>query len=364
MTLQVNHHRCPLSNTVRRLREGRLTVGFIGGSITDGRPRHNWPEPVIAWLADAYPHARITVENAAIGATGSDLAVFRAKRDLIDRGCDLVFIDYAVNDNETPENRRLRTREGLLRKLLSDPRRDVVLVHTFCQDHYSPMTEGREPASVAQLERLADHYGTGSVWMGLYALEQVKRGFIRWDEWLPDGLHPTHRGSLVYGESVIAFLKEELARDGELQEDGRGPLPAPLTPEHWGESGVLSFRDVETEGPWTVRRWPYYEWIDQVLDTSAVGAKLRFRFEGRGVALGFDFGRRSAEFRYRIDGGDWVDVVRDRPSWVGPDGWFRLSVLTDELEPASHLLELEVVHGNREECSGTDFRLGLIGVIR
>ncbi|QHT59769.1 SGNH/GDSL hydrolase family protein [Paenibacillus lycopersici] len=373
MNPAVWHHRNPLVHTLKALSEGRLTVGFIGGSITDARPRHNWPEPVIGWLVERFPQARIVVENAAIGATGSELAVFRAKRDLIDRGCQLVFVDYAVNDQGEPDEKRSRTREGLVRKLLADGSRDVVLAHTYMQDMYGAMAEGGVPDSIAGLERIADHYGVGSVWMGLYALEEVRKGRMRWEEWLPDGLHPTSRGSYSYGQSIIAFLERELlGADGARalaveHETGSSAairaLPEPLNPKHWGAAEVLPLAEAETEGPWTIRRWPYYEWIDQVLETAAVGAKLAFSFNGRGLSLGFDFGKMSAEFRYRIDGGEWVTVNRERPDWCGDEGWFRIWFLEDELASGAHRLELEVIHGNRPDCRGTNFRLALIGVV-
>ncbi|QHW30980.1 SGNH/GDSL hydrolase family protein [Paenibacillus rhizovicinus] len=371
MNPAVWHHRNPLIHTLQALSEGQLTVGFIGGSITDARPRHNWPEPVVSWLVDQFPHARIVVENAAIGATGSELAVFRAKRDLIDRGCQLVFIDYAVNDQGEPAEKRSRTREGLLRKLLADGKRDVVLAHTYMQDMYGAMLEGGVPDSIAGLEALADHYGTGSVWMGLHALEEVRKGRMRWEEWLPDGLHPTSRGSLSYGQSIIAYLETELLGDGRSGDAARSSsygaagqaLPLPLNPAHWGEAGILPLAAAETEGPWTIRRWPYYEWIDQVLETAAVGAKLAFSFNGRGLSLGFDFGKTSAEFRYRFDGGEWVTASRERPDWCGDEGWFRSCFLGDDLAPGTHRFELEVIHGDRPECRGTNFRLALIGVV-
>ncbi|WP_281169592.1 hypothetical protein [Paenibacillus harenae] len=41
MTLQLWKHRGSLILTRAQIREGRLTVGCIGGSITDARPRHN-----------------------------------------------------------------------------------------------------------------------------------------------------------------------------------------------------------------------------------------------------------------------------------------------------------------------------------
>ncbi|GMK41833.1 acyl-CoA thioesterase [Paenibacillus sp. CCS19] len=364
MELQIWNHRGDLANTKRAIEEGELTLGFIGGSITDARPRHNWPEPVIAWFVDTYPGVRIIVENAAIGATGSDLAVFRAKRDLIERGCDIVFVDYAVNDNDVATERRMRTREGLLRQLLEDGMRDVVLVHTFSQDMCEPMLAGEQPASVAELEVLAEHYSVGSVWMGLYAMRQVQRGLMRWEEWLPDNLHPTSRGSLAYGESVIHYLKQELALDTqpvELQVDRQ--LAAPMNQLHWGAAVTLPLTEAQTTGPWTIRRWPYYEWVDQVLDTAAPGARLTIPFVGRGIALGIDFGKATAEIRYRLDGGEWRHYELERPDWNGNDGWLRLLTISDELASGSHQLELETFLGFSANNKGTNLRLAIIGVI-
>lgn len=357
-------HRNALWHTWRTLENnGKLTIGFVGGSITDARPRHNWPEPVTAWFVETFPNADISVENAAIGATGSELAVFRAERDLIDRGCDVVFVEFAVNDNGEEPDKRMRTREGLLRKLLEDRNRDVVLTYTYSQDMYATMMKGQMPDTIADFERLADHYNIGSVWMGLYALEEVKRGRMRWEEWLPDGLHPTSRGSLSYAQSVIRFLETERLRY-DAEASGPSRLPEPLHPLHWGKAYKIPLSSLVTEGPWVTRRWPYYEWIDQVLETSAIGAKLRFGFEGRGLSLGFDFGKTSAEFRYRLDGGEWVAVARDRPSWCGDEGWYRVCFLGDDWTPGSHRFELEVTHGNDPECRGTNFRLAHVGVVR
>lgn len=357
--------RGPLRHTKAQLENRRLTVGFIGGSITDARPGHNWPEPVTRWLADQFSQARITVENAGIGATGSDLAVFRAKRDLIDPGCDLVFVEFAVNDWEVPTERRNKTREGLLRQLLADGTRDVVLVYTYNQDMYEDMMNGRVPHSIAEFEALAEHYGLSSVWMGLHALNEVRRGILQWEEWLPDGLHPTQRGSFSYGTSVIGFLQEELLSNVPASSEAAASkeLPAPLTEGHWQNARFVPFEDIRTEGPWTVRRWVNLQWIDHALSTFAVGSKLSFDFEGTVLALAFDFGKRSAEFRYRVDGGEWTTSNRERPDWCGPSGWLKLEVLFDDLPSGIHHFELEVVHGSRPDCGGTNLDLAFAGIV-
>jgi hypothetical protein len=355
--MEINQYRSGLKRTLKALQSGQVTVGFIGGSITDGRPGWNWPEPLAAWFA-------------AIGATGSDLAVFRAERDLIQRGCDLVFIEFAVNDNETPPEQRMRTREGLLRKLLREAERDLILAYTFSQPMYADMLQERLPASIADFEQLAAHYAIGSVWMGLHALQEVQKGRLRWEEWLPDGLHPQLRGSLSYAQSVMSFLQHELIdHPSETAIPAGAALPAPLNPRNWENAQLLPFSEVRLEGPWLIQRWPKMVWIDQMLYTAAVGATLAFEFTGRGLMLGFDFGKNSAEFYYRLDDQNWQYSNRDRPDWCGGEGWYRTFPVADDLPPGRHTFELKVVHGNASNADagghyvGTTFNLALIGVI-
>ncbi|MCE5259480.1 MAG: SGNH/GDSL hydrolase family protein, partial [Chloroflexi bacterium] len=336
---------------------------FMGGSITDSRAGWNWPEPVLRWFKDTYPQVRVRVENGAIGATGSDLAVFRAQEALIGPDCDLVFIEYAVNDGSLSPELRSRTQEGLLRKLLAAPGRDIILVYTYAQDFYTDMLNGRMPPTIAGLELLGQHYGLGAVWMSLHALREVQRGLMRWEEWLPDGLHPQSRGSLSYGQSVIAFLQAELAGANTLA-PVKQALPQPLNPKHWGGATVLPLEQVRTEGPWTLRRWYGCPFIPYVWDTAAVGAALEFDFTGRGLALGFDFGNQSGEFRYQIDDGSWQQTARERFEWAGLTGWFRLQHIADDLDNGQHHFMMQVIHGNLPECKGTDMSLGLIGIVR
>ena len=372
--MEIQNHRQPLRRTLEALRNGKLTLGFIGGSVTDGRFFNNWPEPVTAWFVERFPDARIVVENAAIGATGSELGIFRAKRDLIDRGADLVFVEYAANDNGGSDERNRRTQEGLIRKLLSAGC-DVVLAYIFFQPMYQDMIAGKVFRTIAAFEELAEHYRLGSVWMGKHALNELMAGKMRWEEWLPDNIHPGHRGSLSYAQPVIAFLEKELCtRDLAVASKAKArkpqsaaafaKLPAPLDKRNWEHCYGLDLAQVKTVGPWTLRRSLSFVWYDMLLDTSVPGAKLSFDFDGRALLLGFDFSNNDAEFVYRLDGGDPVASNRDHPAWyVNSLGWYRTFVIAENLKPGRHHLELEVIHGDRPDCRGTNFRLALIGVV-
>ncbi|GIP15846.1 hypothetical protein J40TS1_14880 [Paenibacillus montaniterrae] len=384
--------RRPLQQWNQAMRRGMATIGFLGGSITDARPRHNWPEYVMEWLSGHYPTVRFRVENAAIGATGSDLAVLRVQRDIIGRRCDAVFVEYAVNDEQASSIRRQRTREGLIRQLRKAGVNDIIFVYTFSESMKEDMERGQYPATIAELERLAQYYQISSIWLGKYGLEQVASGRLSMEQWLPDGLHPKEQGSRIYAECVIACLQRELLQPEQLllaaeaaddhalrQAEAATPteapaalpattqaeLPEPLDPLCWERVGELPLSQLATTGEWLELRWHGCEWVELMLETKQLGAGLSFVFEGRGLMLVFDYGARSAEFFYRIDEGEWQYSDRDLPDWVGESGWLRLFDCGDELAQGRHTFELVVAEPQRElDGEQLFFRLGKVGVIQ
>ncbi len=359
----VQRHRRGLERTRRAIESGALTIGFLGGSITDGRAAESWAEPVIAWFLSTFPGLRVTVENAGIGGTGSDSAVFRSDSAIFARDCDLLFVEYAANDNDTPTVTRRRTREGLIRKALAGEGRDVVLTYTFMPTMLDDILAGVVPASIAEFEELADHYGLGSVWMGLHALREVQSGALRWEEWLPDGIHPHVRGSLSYAQSVIPYLERELVT---APSKGAAPTgqerPEPIDALNWEHAYALPFEQVVFDGPWTIRR-SFTFGIDRALDTSAIGAELHWTFTGRALALGWACGSRSADFAVRIDDGEWVRHSPERPDWAEATGWYRFMTLADALEPGAHTVNLRVLHPGVDGPTGSTLRIGCIGVV-
>lgn len=344
------------------LEKKHVTVGFIGGSITDPRGRERWSEFLISRLIADHPEVRVDVENVAIGATGSDYAVFRAERDLICRGCDIIFIEYAVNDNGIETPLRNASREGLIRKLLRGTQADLVLTYTYCAPMLKKMLAGELPDSVAELERLAEHYGISSVFMASYALHEALRGTLRWEEWLPDGLHPENTGSRFYAEPVYALLREALAR-----EDG-APLcrtTPPLFSDNWERAEALSLDAVERIGYWRLYRCLDRPLVRQVLSTTCIGSRARFSFEGTGLVLTLSFGWMAADYRWRIDGGAWTRECYERPDWMDDHTWLRTKTLTHGLPFARHTAEVEVLAPPDDpKHRGTALEICCIGILK
>ena len=86
-----------LKNFLSRAAQGeRLTVGFIGGSITQGfaatEPDQCYAARTVAWLRKVFPNTEFDYVNAGIGATDSQFGAARVQEDLLPRLPDLVFV--------------------------------------------------------------------------------------------------------------------------------------------------------------------------------------------------------------------------------------------------------------------------------
>lgn len=96
-----------------RLEQGQpTTLAAIGGSITMART--GWFDRVVRRLRAQYPNALIQAFNAGVAGTGSDLAVFRLRRDVISHDPDLVFIEFSVNDNGQGDAEVIRNLETMV----------------------------------------------------------------------------------------------------------------------------------------------------------------------------------------------------------------------------------------------------------
>ena len=336
-----------------------LRIGYIGGSITEEPLKHNWPEYVSAWAKDTYPDKRIYAENIGIGGTGSELAVFRFDWELADKDCDIIFIEFAVNDYWMPTSLRERTREGLVRKILAKTNADIVFVYTYIQDLYDDMMAGVVPETIAEFERIAEHYGIGSVWMAKRAFDSMTRGMISFEEWLPDGLHPASTGSRLYASAVIDYLAEETASDANAS-DGIDRDTPPLHPQNWENAKVLPFESLNAQGNWIIKSM-YNRDIRYALYTSSTTAALSFSCRCRTVVMCRLFGSRCCgAVKYRINGGEWQTDSREALEWMGAADWMYQINLADSEEEQDYFVE---IRGEKTDVGGSGLYITHIGII-
>lgn len=203
----------------------RITVGFLGGSITQGSlsstPQTCYAYLVYRWWAERFADVRYL--NAGIGGTTSQFGVARVEEDLLQHKPDVVFIEFSVNDAATAQFRE--TYEGLVRKVLKSGAA-VVLIHNVCYDTGFSAEE-------IHLE-IGKHYDLPCVSMKSTIYREVTAGNIPNRDITPDDLHPNDAGHALVAQVVTHLLDRVYASETAGQE--KAGLPAPLTENQYENS--------------------------------------------------------------------------------------------------------------------------------
>ena len=199
-----------------------LKIGYLGGSIT---AQNGWRVQTLAHFKKAYPQSTFAEINAAIGGTGSDLGVFRVHQDVLSKGPDLLFVEFAVNDGGADPQRIIRCMEGIVRQTWkANPKTDICFVYTLTEALSPAMLEGKLQRSASAMEKVADHYGIPSITLGMEVAKLAKAGKLVWKAPLPqtdaekaalgdkfvfarDGVHPhDSTGQVLYTQAIVRSL--------------------------------------------------------------------------------------------------------------------------------------------------------------
>lgn len=216
-----------LEDVFARAEKGEaLTIGFLGGSITQGslasRQENCYASLVYRWWQERFPEAEFTCVNAGIGGTTSHFGAARAEEDLLYARPDVVFVEFSVNDDDEAHFKECY--EGLIRHLLKcEWKPAVVLLHNrFYSDGHSARRIHDE---------VGRHYGLPRVCMGDVIYPRIRSGELQAEEVTPDGLHPNDRGHGLLAEIIRSKLEGIYGEYKERNIAGKitGELPAPLT---------------------------------------------------------------------------------------------------------------------------------------
>lgn len=190
-----------------------LTIGFIGGSITQGAvastEENCYAHRVYTWWCKRFPKAEFTYLNAGIGATTSHFAVARVERDLLAMKPDFVVIEFSVNDNDESDVDRTaffeETYEGLIRRIYrSECEPAVVLLHNVRYNDGSTMEAVH--AAIGKAYELPCLSIKNSIY------PYVADGIIPNRDITPDDLHPNDSGHALVAQVVTDFLQQVCAR--------------------------------------------------------------------------------------------------------------------------------------------------------
>ena len=231
-------------NVMKRAAEGeQITIGFVGGSITQGAVVSDealcYAARVFKWWKDSFPEAKVRYVNAGIGATTSQFGVARVSDDLLKYDPDFVIVEYSVNDNDemlsdfsddqipVPDDRSglfMETYEGLIRRILSYKTGSgnapaVLIVHSVKYDNGRNFEEVHAEVGrhynipcISMKECIYDKFMSAPD--GRLILPDGRK--IGINEITGDMLHPNDPGHGIVAGHITDYLNELKARSDNM----------------------------------------------------------------------------------------------------------------------------------------------------
>jgi lysophospholipase L1-like esterase len=212
-----------------------VTVGFLGGSITQGclasTPQESYAYLVYKWWRGKFPKAQLEYVNAGIGGTNSQFGVARAQEDLLSKKVDFTVVEFSVNDDNN--DHFLETYEGLIRRLYFDESAPAVLIVNSVR-----YDNGQNAEDIHY--RVAKHYGIPCVSMKPTLYAGVLDGTYTSRDISADDLHPNDRGHRLMADVINGFLDEVYTdiQDGNIYRSNLELVSRkePLTPNAYEKS--------------------------------------------------------------------------------------------------------------------------------
>lgn len=267
-----------IQQVMQRAERGeKITLGFLGGSITQGslasKQENCYASRVFKWWSEAFPNVNFI--NAGIGGTTSQFGVARVEEDLLRYHPDIIFVEFSVNDDCSSFFRE--TYEGLVRRILSSGAA-LMLIHNVRYDNM-------ESAEDIHLE-IGKHYALPCVSMKSTIYPLVAAGEIPNRQITPDDLHPNDEGHRLVASVIVSYL-EKIRCSGMDKKPKE--LPAPLTDNQYASSHRYQNHNANPAMEGFVPDHTPQEHITQMFRRGFTawhkGERITFWVEGTGVAV-------------------------------------------------------------------------------
>ncbi len=230
-----NIHR--LKNAIEKARRGEeVTVGFIGGSITQGAGAIPINDNCYAYnafkgfcdIAGRGYEDNVRYIKAGVGGTPSELGMLRYEKDVTENGKyspDVMIVEFAVNDEG--DETKGECYDSLVRKLYNSPQKPaVILLFSVFVDGYN-LQDRLSPVGIAY--NLPMVSTKNSVYDRFYKSEE-EGGVVSKNQFFYDMYHPTNIGHRIMADNLIYMFKiaDESADEEDLDITG-------ITPPKGGE---------------------------------------------------------------------------------------------------------------------------------
>ena len=329
--------------------EKQAVIGFFGGSVTQGTGLEteredidSWRGLVGEWFKTQYKDADITLVNAAIGSSGSNLADYRLQKDILSKNPDMVFIMFFINDVYCNDGSYTTSYVTSVIEKIRKANPDCDIVMLFETDKYvnDYLKEGTNMHEIAWLQdKVADYYDVTTINMGRAMQDYIRAmpGGINgnWSKYFTDNVHPTQLGYSFYAEVIKEYLSNEKRNVIEGSETEKHQLP---------ETPYVAYKPTTMVEADDIQLTENTGWskgdakaqigsFSRALTSKNLNDCFVFDFEGSELSI-FMYG---GDFSYSIDGGELkkCDANQNRPKNI-----------VRSLEPGKHSVKIVNTSGS------------------
>jgi hypothetical protein len=335
-----------------------VNVAFLGGSIT--RAGNGYRDQLLSWFRNQYPASQFTEIMAAVSGTGSDFGACRVQQQVIDHKPDLVFIEFAVNDNHMPMPTVRETIEGIVRQIWkANAKTDICFIYTMAKENLPDLQQGVFPPSVSAMEAIANHYHIPSIHMGLAVVEEITKGKLlimgkkEDSSAIPifsvDGVHPLpETGHKIYTQVLTKCLPQL-----QTGAPAKHRIVPALEPNNWSHAGMLSLEKAQFTGDWQMtdsvtKGREYYQLLPQVYGTAAKDASVTVHFKGTRFGLADIMGPGTAAVQITID----QQAPRIINRFDAFSTYYRLNYfIISDLTPGKHVATIRLAPGSLDKAA-------------
>ena len=336
-------------------RRESIHVAYLGGSIT---AQPGWRIYSLDWMNEKFPQVKFEEINAAIGGTGSNFGVFRLHEHVLKFNPDLIFIEFAVNDDKADPDRIIGAMEGIVRQTWeSNPFTDICFVYTIKEDFLETETKGELPQSLQTMEKVADKYGIPSINFGFEVAQQVQQGKLIFSNesskeingvsvFCPDKVHPyIETGHQIYN-SVLSRSLEAIQEAGKIKAK-KHKLSKPINPGYFSDTEMLNYTEVKLSNNWEIievkedERFKRFDnYLCHIGRACNTGEELTVHFKGKAVGVFDIVGPDAGKVSVEIDG-EPGDTLSRFDSYCT---YHRMNfVIIDKLDDKEHMVVFKVI---------------------
>ncbi len=340
-----------LDNSRIQFLRKKTRVAFMGGSITE---MDGFRPMVCDSLKKRFPETAFDFVNAGIASTCSTTGAFRLATDVFAGGApDLLFVEFAVNDDQDAAHTRaecIRGLEGIVRHArVANPNMDIVVTFFVNEGMLKTLQSGGTPLTIESHEAVASHYAIPTINLAAEAAAQITAGTLTWQQY--GGVHPA-----PFGNAICARMIDELLdRAWTLPASEKSalyahPMPPPLDALNYEAGRFIDPTLAQSKGGWTlgIPDWEKLAGSKRsrftsipMLSATEPGAETTLAFEGTAVGAYIVAGPDAGIAEASIDGGPFHSVNLFHNYSKGLH-YPRTVMLGTDIAPGKHMLTLRI----------------------